>query len=101
MRAKDIKNQLHQMLMSAQLPVLSCKQNCHWIRKAILAGFFKNVAKKDKKCYRNIVSQSEVYVHPSSALWNKNPEYIVYHELVMTSKEYMRQVSVIEPKWLV
>ena len=25
---------------------------------------------------------------------------MIYHELVMTSKEYMREVLAIEPKWL-
>lgn len=26
---------------------------------------------------------------------------MVYHELVQTSKEYMREITAIEPKWLV
>jgi len=42
-----------------------------------------------------------VFIHPSSALFNKNPEWVVYHELVLTSKEYMREVCAIEPKWMV
>jgi pre-mRNA-splicing factor ATP-dependent RNA helicase DHX16 len=28
------------------------------------------------------------------------PRWIVYHELVLTSKEYMRTVSEIKPAWL-
>ena len=44
---------------------------------------------------------AQVYIHPSSALFNKNPEWLIYHELVLTSKEYMRQVMAVEPKWLV
>ena len=28
------------------------------------------------------------------------PEYVVYHELVMTSKEYMNCVSIVDPHWL-
>ena len=28
------------------------------------------------------------------------PEYIVYHELVMTSKEYMQCVTAVDPEWL-
>ncbi len=42
-----------------------------------------------------------MYVHPSSALFNRQPEWVVYHELVLTSREYMREVTAIEPKWLV
>lgn len=29
------------------------------------------------------------------------PRWVVYHELVLTTKEYMRQVSEIKPEWLV
>ena len=29
------------------------------------------------------------------------PRWVVYHELVLTSKEYMRTVSEIKPAWLV
>jgi HrpA-like RNA helicase len=39
-----------------------------------------------------MVEGNPVYIHPSSALFNKNPEWMIYHELVLTSKEYMRQV---------
>lgn len=28
------------------------------------------------------------------------PEYVVYHELVMTSKEYMSCVTIVDPQWL-
>jgi hypothetical protein len=28
------------------------------------------------------------------------PDYVVYHELVFTSKEYMQCVSAVEPEWL-
>jgi ATP-dependent RNA helicase DHX8/PRP22 len=42
-----------------------------------------------------------VFIHPSSALHGKSPEWVIYHELVLTTKEYMRNVMVIDPKWLV
>ena len=48
-----------------------------------------------------MVDNNPVYVHPSSALFNKNPEWVIYHELVLTTKEYMRNIMVIDAKWLV
>lgn len=42
-----------------------------------------------------------VFIHPTSALFQKSPEWVVYHELVLTSKEYMRNITKIDPKWLV
>lgn len=41
-----------------------------------------------------------IYIHPSSGLFEKNPKWVLFFELVRTSKEYMRQVMIIEPEWL-
>jgi pre-mRNA-splicing factor ATP-dependent RNA helicase DHX38/PRP16 len=42
------------------------------------------------------------HLHPSSALYGLGytPDYVCYHELVFTSKEYMQCVSAVEPEWL-
>ncbi len=41
-------------------------------------------------------------LHPTSALYGMGmtPDYIVYHELVMTVKEYMQCVTVVDGHWL-
>ena len=36
-----------------------------------------------------------MYIHPSSSLFNRAPEWLIYHELVLTTKEYMREVRAI------
>ena len=28
------------------------------------------------------------------------PSYVIYHELILTSKEYMTQVTAVDPYWL-
>eukprot|EP00644_Phytophthora_capsici_P016977 jgi/Phyca11/557566/estExt2_Genewise1Plus.C_PHYCAscaffold_1420001 len=64
--------------------------------------YFANTAKKDpQEGYRTMVEGQPVYIHPSSAVFNKSPEWVLYHELVLTTKEYMRNIMTIEPKWLV
>jgi pre-mRNA-splicing factor ATP-dependent RNA helicase DHX38/PRP16 len=42
------------------------------------------------------------HLHPTSALYGRGftPDYIVYHELIMTSKEYMQCVTAVDPYWL-
>lgn len=42
------------------------------------------------------------YLHPTSALYGlgTTPEYVVYHELVYTTKEYMQCVTTVDPRWL-
>ena len=39
-------------------------------------------------------------IHPSSLLLKEEPEWGCYHELVLTSKEYMRNVLEIKSEWL-
>lgn len=41
-----------------------------------------------------------MFIHPSSSLYQKAPEWIIYHELIFTTKEYLREVTTIEPHWL-
>ena len=36
------------------------------------------------------LSEDPVYIHPTSSLFTKLPEYIVFHEIIETSKSYMR-----------
>ncbi|KAG7360854.1 ATP-dependent helicase HrpA [Nitzschia inconspicua] len=100
-RAQDVRKQLVTIMDRYRLLLISAGKNYKIICKAITAGFFTNAAKKDpQEGYRTLVDQNPVYIHPSSALFNKNPEYLIYHELVLTTKEYMRNVMVIDAKWL-
>ena len=41
-----------------------------------------------------------MFLHPSSALYFRQPEYLVYDEVTITTKEYMRACTAINPKWL-
>ncbi|VDM85398.1 unnamed protein product [Strongylus vulgaris] len=85
-----------------KLDLVSCGRDVQRIQKAICSGFFKNAAKRDPQDgYRTLVDGQNVFIHPSSALFQNQPEWVVYHELVMTTKEYMREVTAIDPRWLV
>jgi pre-mRNA-splicing factor ATP-dependent RNA helicase DHX16 len=42
-----------------------------------------------------------VRIHPGSVLVKDLPECVVYHELVMTTQEYMRNVIEVDPEWMV
>ena len=71
------------------------------IRKAIISGFFFNCACLNKDgIYRTIKNPHVVNIHPTSILFKQNPKYIVYHELIYTTKEYMRYCIEVEPDWL-
>ncbi|WWC87584.1 uncharacterized protein L201_002474 [Kwoniella dendrophila CBS 6074] len=89
--AQDVRKQL----------IVSCGTNYNRVRMAICSGFFRNAAKKDPtEGFKTLVEGTPVSIHPSSAIFQRPPEWCVYYELVLTAKEYMHQVTVIEPKWL-
>lgn len=101
-RAQDVRKQLLTIMDKYKLDVVGAGKNFTKIRKAITAGFFFHAARKDpQEGYRTLVENQPVYIHPSSALFQRQPDWVIYHELVMTTKEYMREVTVIDPKWLV
>lgn len=72
------------------------------VRKALCSGFFGNSARLKKGgAYRVGKTKTEAAIHPASALKDKLPKWVVYTELVFTTKEFMRNVSVIEAEWLI
>lgn len=82
--------------------IVSAGKDYNRVRRAIASGFFRHAAKKDpQEGYKTLVEGTPVYIHPSSALFNRNPEWIIYHELILTTREYCHNVTAIEPKWLV
>lgn len=100
-RAQDVRKQLIGIMDRYKYPIDTCGMDYNKVRKAIAAGFFNHAARRDpQEGYRTLADLQQVYIHPSSALYQRNPEYVVYHELVLTTKEYVREVSTIEPHWL-
>ncbi|XP_064401685.1 ATP-dependent RNA helicase DHX8-like isoform X2 [Halichondria panicea] len=101
-RAQDIRKQMLGIMDRHKLDVVSCGKAVAKVQKAICSGFFRNAARKDpQEGYKTTVDSQTVYIHPSSALFNRQPDWVIYHELVLTTKEYMRETTSIDPKWLV
>ena len=100
-KAQDVRKQLLAIMDRYKLELTSCGRNFTKVRRAIASGFFMHAAKKDpQEGYKTMDEGQVVYIHPSSSLFNRNPEWLIYHELVLTTKEYMREIISIEPKWL-
>lgn len=71
--------------------------------KCICSAYFHQAAKlKGIGEYINCRSGMKCHLHPTSALFGAGftPDYVVYHELVLTSKEYMQCVTSVDPFWL-
>ncbi|KAG9088122.1 DEAH-box ATP-dependent RNA helicase prp22 [Ceratobasidium sp. 370] len=101
-RAQDVRKQLLGIMDRYKHDIISAGKDYNRVRRAICSGFFRNAAKKDpQEGYKTLVEGTPVYIHPSSALFNRNPEWCIYHELLLTTREYCHTVTAIEPKWLV
>ncbi|KAI3955581.1 hypothetical protein MKX01_034903, partial [Papaver californicum] len=101
-RARDIRDQLEGLLERVGIEITSSADDLDAVKKAIVSGFFPRSAKLDKfGLYQTFKNHQTVHIHPSSGLAQSLPRSIVYHELVLTTKEYMRQVTEVNPQWLV
>ncbi|SCU80181.1 LADA_0B05512g1_1 [Lachancea dasiensis] len=101
-RAKDVKLQLESIFSKLRLPLNNCNGNIDLIRRTLVSGFFRNAAKRDSESgYKTITDGTSVTVHPSSSLYGKDYDYVIYHSLVLTTREYMSHVTAISPQWLV
>lgn len=102
MRAKDVRTQLERIMERYKHAVVSCGADTNPVRQALCAGYFRNGARKDPhEGYKTLIESTPVYLHPSSALFGKQAEWVIYDTLVLTTKEYMQCTTSIEPKWLV
>lgn len=104
-RARDVRDQLAKLCERVEVTIASCgASNLEPIQKAITAGFFANAARlqRDGDSYRTVKRNTTVYIHPSSVLMANDPpiKLVVYHELVQTTKEYMRSCIPIKANWL-
>eukprot|EP01017_Pseudomicrothorax_dubius_P051024 TRINITY_DN9751_c0_g2_i2.p1 TRINITY_DN9751_c0_g2~~TRINITY_DN9751_c0_g2_i2.p1 ORF type:complete len:432 (-),score=102.16 TRINITY_DN9751_c0_g2_i2:111-1406(-) len=106
-RARDIKEQLTEICKRVEIDVADSNLSVYEdefntnIRKCFTAGFFYNAARITRTGgYRTLKNSHSVMIHPSSMLFKEEPEWVVFHELVFTSKEFMRNVLEIKPDWL-
>lgn len=102
-RAKETREQLADIMKVQKMGMVSCGTDWDVIRKCICSGYYHQAAKvKGIGEYVNLRTSVTVQLHPTSALYGLGylPDYVVYHELVLTSKEYMSTVTAVDPHWL-
>lgn len=100
--ATEVRKQLHDICVRMDFPIKSCGNDSTTIRKCLAYGFFMNAAElqKDGSEYTSLSSRKTVSIHPSSVLFRCKPAYVIYNELVKTTKCYMRDLCVVDPDWL-
>lgn len=99
--AMEVRKQLRGICCNLELPIESCGQDMAAIRKCLAFGFFMNAAELQKEGeFISLSSRKPVSIHPSSSLFMCKPAYVIYNELIQTTKCYMRDLSVVDPDWL-
>ncbi|KAF3480356.1 ATP-dependent RNA helicase DHX8 [Arthroderma uncinatum] len=71
------------------------------ILTSFLTGFATNTARLfPDGSYRTMVGNQTVAIHPSSVLFGRKVEAIMYNEYVFTSRSYARGVSAVQMNWI-
>ena len=103
-QANDVRNQLENMALKQRLNITSTSPNdpeyYDNIKKCLLSGFFMQTAHKERAGhYLTLKDDQVVMIHPSTSIDSK-PQWVMYNEFVLTSKNYIRTVTEIKPEWL-
>mmetsp|Transcript_14100 Transcript_14100/g.19418 ORF Transcript_14100/g.19418 Transcript_14100/m.19418 type:complete len:565 (+) Transcript_14100:297-1991(+) len=99
--AADIHKQLEAHCVGMKLPLKSCGNDSVPLRRSLVAGYFFNAAQRQPDgTYRSISTNQIVSMHPSSVMFKKKPQTVIYNELVRTTRLYIKDVSIIEMPWL-
>uniref|UniRef100_A0A3P9AE37 ATP-dependent RNA helicase DHX15 n=1 Tax=Esox lucius TaxID=8010 RepID=A0A3P9AE37_ESOLU len=105
MSADNVRSQLSRIMDRFNLPRRSTEFTSRDyyinIRRALVTGFFMQVAHLERTGhYLTVKDNQVVQLHPSTVLDHK-PEWVLYNEFVLTTKNYIRTCSDIKPEWLV
>ncbi|XP_027432601.1 probable ATP-dependent RNA helicase DHX37 isoform X2 [Zalophus californianus] len=81
-----------------------------YLRQIVVAGLGDHLARrvqsedllddKWKNAYKTPLLDDPVFIHPSSVLFKELPEFVIYQEIVETTKMYMKGVSAVEVQWI-
>ncbi|XP_017025155.1 pre-mRNA-splicing factor ATP-dependent RNA helicase PRP16 [Drosophila kikkawai] len=102
-KVREVRQQLKDIMTQQNIPVKSCGTDWDVVRKCICSAYFYQAARlKGIGEYVNLRTGMPCHLHPTSALYGlgTTPEYVVYHELIMTAKEYMQCATAVDGYWL-
>ena len=103
--ADNVRMQLKRIMEREEVELMSTpfedKQYYENIRRALVSGFFMQVAKKEAngKTYTTVKDNQTVLLHPSTVLGQES-DWVIYNEFVLTTKNYIRSVTGVRGEWL-
>ncbi|MFJ4111571.1 ATP-dependent RNA helicase HrpA [Pseudomonas sp. NPDC089758] len=97
---RDAHRQLSLICRDLQLTVNKEPSDYQKMHKAILSGLLSQIGHKTEDGDYQGARQRRFWVHPSSGIGRKRPQWVMAAELVETTKLYARMVAKIEPDWI-
>jgi ATP-dependent helicase HrpA len=97
---RDAHRQLGLICRDLQLAVNKEPADYPRLHKAVLSGLLSQIGQKTEDGDYLGARQRRFWVHPSSGLGRKRPQWLMAAELVETTKLYARMVAKIEPDWI-
>ena len=77
-RARDVRDQLLNLMERAEIELVSCNDDTVAVRKAITAGFFYHSSRLSKTgAYKTTKHQQTVHIHPNSCLFEALPRWVI------------------------
>jgi ATP-dependent RNA helicase DDX35 len=72
------------------------------VRRCLTTGYFAHAARMHPDgTFRNVAGGTVLHAHPSSLMFNRKADWVIFHEVVETStKTFIREVTKIEKSWL-
>jgi len=102
-KVREVRAQLKEIMESQKMSLLTVGTDWDVIRKCICAAFFHQAARlRGIGEYVNARNGMPANLHPTSSLFGMGftADYVVYHELIMTTKEYMHTATAVDGYWL-
>ncbi|XP_015833475.2 probable ATP-dependent RNA helicase DHX35 isoform X1 [Tribolium castaneum] len=101
-RVVEVRNRLEKMLVNYDVPFVSCQGVTEIICKCLVTGLFPNAAYLHYSgVYKTVRGDIELFVHPDSVLYTiPQPQWVLFCEVMHTTKLFMRDLTVIKSDWL-
>lgn len=101
-RAVELKDQLVRMMKRAKVKMVSCGDDVDAVRRCLTMGLFANAAQYHPSgVYKTIRDEFVLCIHPMSVLYTEQPApYVLFTEVVNSTKDFMMDVTVIKAEWL-
>ncbi|KAL4243724.1 RNA helicase [Abortiporus biennis] len=103
--ASKVRAQLERIMEKFDIDLVSTQDERKLfvnIRQALVCGFFMQVAHKEgeKNAYLTVKDNQVVSLQPSCGLDTTPSEWVLFNEFVLTSRAYIRTVTMVKPEWL-